>query len=264
VQDTSGDMRVLAYRTTVQALLVARRIPMPGDVVTVEGTLRVRDDEPSLVLNAPEALDLHTPEATTIELTALDAMQIGERARVHGQVRRMRHAGDGLQIMTLRDGNAEADVLLPQNLQPIFGAAPVPQVGQWVSVAGGVGEYHGKRQLLPSRAADLTPSAVHEPETRPIGVLNKDLLGQWVAVRGTVDKLRPIKGGMLIDLRENGANSGANSGAITVAMFESWFGVPFSPTLRIGNTVIALGELVEYRGQLELQPELSVDLMLDK
>src|SRR5512141_1252752 len=45
VQDAGGDIRVQAYRAAVESLLARLQIPMPGDNVTVEGTLRVRDEE---------------------------------------------------------------------------------------------------------------------------------------------------------------------------------------------------------------------------
>ncbi|MCL5994904.1 MAG: hypothetical protein M1546_02470, partial [Chloroflexi bacterium] len=96
------DLRITAYRATVQALLAQGRIPMPGDIVTVEGTLRVRDDEPSLVLNTPEALDITASGEQYIDLEALDAMALGERACTRGQVRRVRDASETLRIVTLR------------------------------------------------------------------------------------------------------------------------------------------------------------------
>jgi DNA/RNA endonuclease YhcR with UshA esterase domain len=258
LQDTTdplgGEMRVSAYRAAVETLLAQQRVPMPGDQVTVEGTLRVRDDEPSLVLNAPEALEISSPQPQTIDLAALDAMALGERACTRGQVRRLRDVSESLRIVTLRDGSAEADMLLPLGLQPLFGDAPELEVGEWISASGAVGEYRGQRQLLPVRAADIVPAFGQQPDIRPISALNRDLLGQWVAVRGQVDKLRPVNGGMLIDLREH-------EDAITVVMFDAWFGVPFSETLDIGDMLVAQGELVDYHGKLEIQPELSVDVV---
>ena len=219
----------------------------------------MRDDEPSLVLNTPEALDITVSAEQHIDLDALDAMALGERACTRGQVRRVRDPSEALRIVTLRDGNAVADVLLPLNLASVFGNAPALQVGEWISVTGGVGEYRGERQLLPARVSDVAVTAAQPLDMRDISRLSKDMLGQWVSVRGEVNDLQPIEGGMLIDLVD--VAEGDRPGAITVVMFDAWSGVPFSQTLQLGEVVVVQGELVDYYGQLELQPELSVDLM---
>ncbi len=48
---------------------------------------------------------------------------------------------------------------------------------------------------------------------------------------------------------------------ITVVLFEIWQTITTSQTLQSGDQVTARGELAEYRGKLELQPELSIDVM---
>ena len=141
VQDETGsEMRVSAYREVVSALIAAKRVPMPGDVMTVEGTLRVRDDEASLVLNTADGLSLSTPPASAIDLSALDATALGDRVTVSGQVRRVREISQGLKVISLRQGSGVADVLLPTGLSPAFGTASELALGNWVSVTGAVGE----------------------------------------------------------------------------------------------------------------------------
>jgi DNA/RNA endonuclease YhcR with UshA esterase domain len=259
VQDQSGDMRVSAYRGVVEKLLHQRRIPLPGDRVVVEGTLRVRDDEASLIVNAPDALQIETPDASTVLLAALDALQLGERAQTAGQVRRIRNIGDALQIVTLRDGNATADVVLPLNLRLLLGEWPDLQVGDWISVTGGVGEYRGARQLLPARVSNIVGARKSNGDhVRPIGALSKDLLGQWVEVKGVVSDLRPFSQGMRVDVQEDSGQ------AITAVLFDSvWQNLPFSGTVSVGDPIRVQGELIEFRGELEIQPELAVDVAGD-
>ncbi|MCL5275805.1 MAG: hypothetical protein M1434_13845 [Chloroflexi bacterium] len=255
VQDASGLIRVTAYRAVLDKLVAIGRIPMPGSRVTVEGTLRVREDEPSLTLNAAEALALDAAPVQVIALSALGAMRPGDRAATIAQVRRVRDAGSGLRIISLRAGSAEADLLIPLNLRNIFGESPAVSVGDWISVTGAVAEYRGKRELLANSAQEIVAAPPMEYDLRPLAAINKNMTGQWVAVRGIVNKLRPMKTGILLDLKDNAG------GAITVAMFDAWFNVPFSRTLRVGDGIVAQGTLVDYYGQLELQPEQSVDLI---
>jgi DNA/RNA endonuclease YhcR with UshA esterase domain len=260
VLDDTGEMRVSAYRSTVERLLAQGRVPMPGDRVIVEGTLRIRDDDASLILNAPDAVMIETSAAAPIRLAALDAMALGERAQVSGQVRRVRDVGEALRIVTLRDGNAVADVLLPLNLSA-FANPPTLQPGDWISVTGGVGEYRGAKQLLPSSPDNLVvfdrPTADEAEAARPISALHDGLLGQWVAIEGEVSDLRPMSSGMRVVVSE------ADGGTLMMVLFDSlWQTLPFSQTLSVGDRVRAQGELAEYRGELELLPELTVDVAL--
>jgi DNA/RNA endonuclease YhcR with UshA esterase domain len=258
VLDDSGEMRVMAYRSTREQLRAQRRIPMPGDRVSVEGTLRIRDDDASLILNAADALSLHTPDAMPVRLAALDALQLGARAQISGQVRRLRDVSDALRIATLRDGNAVADVLMPLD-NAMFGDAPEIQVGDWISVTGGVGEYRGAKQLLPSAAKAIlrVRHAARDESAHAIAALDKSKLGQWVMIVGQVSDLRPITGGMRVDV------SDASGASMTVVMFDSvWQSLPVSLTLSVGDPVRMQGELAEYRGELEILPELPVDVEL--
>jgi DNA/RNA endonuclease YhcR with UshA esterase domain len=258
LQDASGQIRVLAYRSTLSELLAQGRIPMPGDQVSVEGSLRVRDDDVSLTVQSPAALTLQPGDISNIELAALDALPIGARAGLIAQVRQVQDVTPDLRRVTLRSGDAQTQMLLPRRLATTFGELPELWVGDWLHVTGGVGEYRGERELLPVRATDIvlldTPAAL---DVRPLHALSKDLAGRWVAARGRVEKLQPVKGGMLIELADA-------QDRISVVMFDAWSTMPFSQTLRVGDRITAQGELVLYQGQLELQPELGVDVMRDE
>lgn len=257
VLDPSGELRVSAYRAVVAQLLAEGRIPRPGDRVAVEGTLRIRDDEPSLVLNAAEALSIEAPPAARVRLGALGALGIGERAQAVGQVRRVRDVSDALRIITLRDGSAVVDAPVPLAL-PTFGHAPALAVGDWVSVTGGVGEFRDARQLLPA-SGDSIVRLARPPSRpmRPIDALNDDLVGEWVEIEGRVADLRPFSAGMRVDVQD------AAGATITAVVFDSaWQSLPFSATLAVGDALRAQGALTEYRGALEIVPELAIDLVL--
>lgn len=252
VRDDTGEMRVFAYRAAAQNLASANAIPMPGSKVAVEGTLRVRDDEPTLTLNAPEALRLEPMPALAIDLAGLQALNVGEKAITSGQVRKIKDAG-GLKIISLRKGNAQADATL-QGDAPLSAIKP----GDWISVTAGVTEYRDTKQLALGRAGDMAlTQPVLADETRPVKVLSKDLLGQWVTVRGVVSDLRTSKTVTRITIKDS-------SGEIEAAMFESWQQAAYSQTLKLGDVVTLSGLLTEYRNQLEIQPELAVDLVVEK
>jgi len=251
--DGSAELRVVAYRTVVEALLAAERIPLPGDLVRVEGTLRIRDDEPSLILNAPDGLLLETPTAAVIQVSQLGEVRIGERVEATGQVRRVRVISPALYVITLRQGNATADVLLSRGL-PALANLPLPEAGDWVTISGAVSEYRGNKQVLATQVRFAPP--LHE-WSWPIAELDAGLIGHWVSVEGEVIDLRPFKQGMRADVTD------ASGEVITVVMFDSiWDRLPFSTTLDISDHVRVAGEVSEYRGRIELIPQLPADVQL--
>ena len=52
VRDATGELLVSSFRAATQALIAADRVPAPGDTVSLQGTLRVRDTTPSLTIDA--------------------------------------------------------------------------------------------------------------------------------------------------------------------------------------------------------------------
>ena len=52
VRDDTGELLVSSFRAATQALIAADRVPAPGDTVSLQGTLRVRDTTPSLTIDA--------------------------------------------------------------------------------------------------------------------------------------------------------------------------------------------------------------------
>ena len=123
-----------------------------------------------------------------------------------------------------------------------------------MKVAGGVGEYRDAKQLLPSSAAAIEKTEAPLPDLRPIAALSDDLLGQWVSVQAQVDDLRPFAQGMRLMLSEGDA-------MLTAVLFDSvWQSLPFSETLQAGDVLQLQGELSDYRGELEIVPELPIDV----
>lgn len=259
LRDRGGEMRVQAYRVVVNELLRRKRIPMPGDQVTVEGTLRIRDDEASLTINDPAELRITAPIVRAIRLSELEAAAPGEVLGVNAQVRRIRDVGDSLRVVSLREGNITADMLLPLN-SSAFGRPPDLRVGDWVSAEGSVGEFRGRKQLLALREAStqLLPVA-RAFELRPIATLGKEPPAQWFAVSGTVRDIRSTAQSTRIELQDDQGNT------VPVQLFDLWHSLPFSPTLKVGDSLAAQGEWTETRnGRLELRPELPVDIQMIK
>src|SRR5512137_863306 len=67
VRDDSGEIMVSAFRDQTQGLIQADRVPAPGDAIALQGTLRVRDDTPSLTIDSADSVKLTRATAQAAE-----------------------------------------------------------------------------------------------------------------------------------------------------------------------------------------------------
>jgi DNA/RNA endonuclease YhcR with UshA esterase domain len=73
-------------------------------------------------------------------------------------------------------------------------------------------------------------------------------------MQATVDDLRPFQQGMRVMLSDGDA-------ILVAVLFDRvWQGLAFSETLDAGDVLQLQGELSDYRGELEVIPELPVDV----
>ena len=248
VADDTGEMFVSSYRATTQTLVDSGRVPFVGDRVTVEGTLRIREDSVSLTLNSADALHIQRPQPVRMDIGQIDANSALRQVTIRGQVRAVRSPYKGLTLVTLRDITGEIDV-----------AAPEVQVspGQSAEATGAVTLYRDTPQVTLARADALRvltePTWVAPPAH--VGQL-AERTGQWVAVRGAVVKVNPFSAGVKFTLDDG-------TGRTEVVLWRELYNV-ISPTLQLteGAQVSAQGEVSLYRGVVEIVPELPADVTL--
>jgi DNA/RNA endonuclease YhcR with UshA esterase domain len=248
IADETGEMLVSSYRATTQALMDAGRAPFIGDRVTVEGTLRIRQDSTSLTLNSADALRVQRPQPVAMDIGKIDATSALRVVTIRGQVRAVRSPYKGLTLVTLRDVTGEMDV-----------AAPEAQVspGQSAEATGSVTLYRDTPQVTLARADALRVLAEPTLITSParIGQL-AERAGQWASVHGSVVKVDPFSAGVKFTLDDG-------TGRADVVLWRDLYDV-ISPTLELaeGAQVSVQGEVSLYRGAVEVVPELPADVTL--
>jgi DNA/RNA endonuclease YhcR with UshA esterase domain len=271
VTDESGEVRVSAYRDVTEALLAARKIPAPGDAITVAGTLRIREDFVSLTLNVPEHVDLRRPDPVALNIGEITLLDEGLRVRVDGQVQDVYSPFDGLTIINVRDGTGEIAVAVDEIITTTTGALPEITPGQGIEVVGTVSLYRDSPQLIPADVADITlgplmaepvvegetePSepAMETMETRPLGKLSEADEGARVQIAGRVVAMGGFSGGMKAVVDDGTAQ-------ILLLLWDSVYSELPDPTaLDIGAEIIASGEIHLYEGELELVPDRAADV----
>jgi DNA/RNA endonuclease YhcR with UshA esterase domain len=256
LQDGSGELRVAVYRNESQALISQNQIPVLGDQVAVEGTLRVQEDYVSLTLNVPERLHISRsqPVARSIgDITTADAFA---RVQVRGRVRTLRSPYSGLTLVGLQDNTGEIELAVSEIITALDGGLPALAVGQSVEVIAPVSLYKDQAQLSLARAGDLLPleDALTAAPELAIGQLKTNQVGEWIAVNGQVTDVETLSSGVKCRLDDG-------SGQITMLLWQNLYDqLAETDAPAVGTTLHVQGRVSEYKGELEIVPELPEDV----
>ncbi len=258
IEDDTGEIRISAYRAETRRIIEQGRVPALGDLVEVAGTLRVREDFLSLTINVPEQLKVTRAEPADRDIGTIVPEDQYLRVRVRGQVRDIYEPYHGLTLITVRDATGSIPVAVSEDLIALSGVTPTLTTGQPVEVVATVSLYGDTPQLVPASVADIVPLSepVHIAVEKQIGELTTADAGQLVVVRGTVTEVDPFSSGVKYTLDDT-------TGSIIVLLWQSVYDALPDPTaLDVGAEVQVQGEVSQYRGELELVPELAEDVRI--
>ena len=256
LSDDSGEIYVAAYRNEAEELLAQANVPALGDHVSVAGTLRVREDFTSLTINAADQLDVTTPEPSERAIAEIDPYSELERVRLRGQIRDIRQPYEGLILIGLRDGTGLIEIAVPEETLALTGPLPPLRPGQAVIVEGTVTFYKDTPQLTLTDVTDLTPLA-ETAEIAPlylVSAISSQDMGRWVGVKGFLTEIAHFSAGVKLTLDDG-------SGEITVLLWQDLYDeLQGNIALEEGAALTVYGQLSEYRDELEIIPELPVDV----
>jgi DNA/RNA endonuclease YhcR with UshA esterase domain len=256
IEDGSGEIRVSAYRAETRQIVEAGRVPAPGDQVEVAGTLRVREDSLSLTVDVPDQLRGTRPEPVERAIGTIAPEDEHVRVRVRGQVRGAYEPYEGLTLITVRDETGAIPVAVSKDLVALSGITPTLRQGQSVEVVAAVSLYRDTPQLVPASTADIVPlgQPVCIAADKRIGELTTADVGQLAVVRGTVTRVAPFSAGVKYTLDDA-------TGAVVVLLWQSVYErLPNLAALDVGAELQVQGEVSQYRGEMELIPELAEDV----
>ncbi len=260
IADDTGEIRVSAYRAETRRIIAADRVPAPGDLVEVAGTLRIRDDFPSLTIDVPEQLEITRAEPVERDIGTIAPEDQLLRVRVRGQVREVHKPYEGLTLITVRDTTGAIPIAVSADLVALSPISPTLSIGQPVAVVAAVSLYGDTPQLVPASLADIVPLDQPLPIAveKQIGALTAADVGRMAVVRGAVTEIDSFSSGVKLTLDDG-------SGAVTILLWQSLYdALPGSTALElnIGAEVQVQGEVSRYRGELELIPELAEDVQV--
>jgi DNA/RNA endonuclease YhcR with UshA esterase domain len=260
LRDETGEVLAMAYRPEAEALRAAGRLPVMGDGLALEGTLRVREEFYTLVINLPDKVEIRPAEAVPLAIEQVHAgptALAGQKVRLRGAVRGVRSPYEGLLILKLRDETAAIEVVLPPASDDAAAFLPRLVPGQSLEVAGAVDLYGATPQVSVGRWSDLAllEGEVTIAPPRRAGELAAGDEGRWARLKGTIAEARSFSAGLKLALDDG-------SGRVTVLLWQDLLRSLPAADLAEGATLEVQGQVAEYRGELEIVPELASDLLL--
>ncbi len=258
IEDDTGEIRVSAYRAETRQIIAEGRVPALGDLVEVAGTLRVREDFLSLTLNAPEQLVITRADPVDRDIGTIAPEDQYLRVRVRGQVREVYEPYQGLTLITVRDGTGSIPIAVSEHLIALSSISPTLSTGQSVEVVATVSLYGDTPQLVPASVADIVPlsQAVLVAAEKQIGELTASDVGQLAIVRGIVTEVEPFSAGVKLTLDDG-------SGTIIALLWQDVYdGMRNRAGPEVGAEVQVQGEISQYKGEMEVIPELSDDVQV--
>lgn len=264
VDDGTGRLLVRAYDDIGKMLIEEDRVPSPGDSVSAEGTLQLREDFVQMIVNVPEKIGITRAPAREMSIAGLDDGKIGEKVILSGTVGGERTFSKGSSI-TISDGTGSIDVVIWDSIRNRFGRKEeLLQPGRSVTVRGTLKEYENKLQLYIDYPGDITgkgdrntgPAAPSAPKTAKTGAkkidideVTRDRINQPAEIVGQVSKISTFPKGRKIQLTDP-------TGSVEVVIWNSVFDrIPDSADLiKEGVFLKVTGRVGEYHGTIQVLP----------
>lgn len=255
LDDGTGSVTIVLWQDLYRALpdpsslQTDAQLEVTGEVAVYRNTLEVVPVRPRdvVLLTGP-------PSARPLSIGVLADQPLGATVTVEGAVIAAESFQNGFRL-TLDDGTGQVVLLL---WLPVYDELADParlQTGVQVRATGELEEYRGQREVVPARGSDVViTQAASAPARRDIASITPADTGTLVAVEGTVTRSEPFSQGYRVWIDDG-------SGEVMLLFWENIYGrVAGRERLTAGARVWAIGIVEEYRGTLEIIPQLPGDV----
>jgi len=275
IADDSGELRVRGFKPVAEALRQRGVQIRKGDKVKVAGTLRVIEDNVSMMLQVPEHLEILDTEApTAVAFNELGGVEDGTLVTVRGIIERVdlpRSERAPYNIL-MSDGTGAGRVVAWRNVFDANGNDARLQRGATVEVRANVAQFRGEPQLQLADARDITVVADASqtdangaaPVTPAValGELGSEHVGKNVQIKGIVRSVRApgegTKAPYMVTLDDNGTEMTLVFWSATYAQLAN------AAALCAGAPVKATVAVSDYRGKLQLTLKEAANLEIGK
>jgi DNA/RNA endonuclease YhcR with UshA esterase domain len=274
LDDGTGEVIVLLWQSLYDELLDLAALDV-GAEVQVRGEVSQYRGELELIPELSEDVQLlaAAPPPAEVTIGALTTADVGRVVLLHGTLGPPDPFSAGIKFL-FDDGTGQLTLLLWSNVAE---SAPVGmEAGAQVEVTGEIAEYRGELELIPRNGGEIvvtgvggaipTPASapvptptveVLEVEAQPIGDVTAADTGRTLALEGTLGPMETFSAGIKFPLDDG-------TGTIILLLWQNVYdAIPDADRLVAGATVKVMGEIEEYRGDLEIIPEADGVLIVE-
>ncbi len=257
VNDGTGDIFVKAYRVVGDKLYKTGKIPSIGDIIDVQGTLRIRGSQKSLTINIPEKVKISTPSFKKIRLKDINDNLLYHNVIVEGIVKDVRYYRNFISLI-ISDKNNKSRVKVPLNLERIGSHIPQLNYGYKIRIKGMVSYYGGYYQILPRSDKSIRVLSKKSIPFYKISDINKDKVGEIVATEGKIIRYRRFSKGISFTIADN-------NDKIDLVIWNILYNkLKTKNNLKKGVYLRIIGKVGEYRGNLQIVPKKESDIRILK
>lgn len=266
IDDGTGTLMVRAYADIGKKLLAEDRVPGPGDRVSAEGTLNLREDFVMMIVNVPSKVQIERTVPEVVAIANLDDDYMDEKVMVEGKVVGERKFPKGSSV-TVSDGTGTIDVVVWDSNRKTFGDKErLLELGKNVAVQGKLGKFRDKLQIalafpgdiselereveVPEELLESIPGRGKGFQKMEIGSITLNNVNDYVEITGKVDGVRKFSKGTNLQLA-------GPTGTVDVVVWDSLREqIPNADEmLQAGKMLIIKGIVGQYRNKLQVVPK---------
>ncbi|OGV42579.1 MAG: hypothetical protein A2X46_04760 [Lentisphaerae bacterium GWF2_57_35] len=281
LEDESGS-RTLTFWDDAYAEIADKVLLAPGAIVrarvsvsSYRGKLQLKLG-PGAALEFPQApaaqflaagLGVPAGRPRKVEVKDLRPEMAGQQVRLSGRVLSIKApAADSKEPyeVVLQEGDASVQVVYWDKVAARLTQSK-PMIGVLMQVEGMVSVFKDVLQIKVNRAdkivlLDVMPVSepvVRQSQVMEIGSIGRDRIGSVCTVRGKLGEPQSIRSGVQYSLTDD-------TGSIVVLLWDKKVQGSNRNALKAGMTIVATGELVDYKGVLELTLPSDQALQLEE
>lgn len=209
-------------------------------------------------------------EARQVKITDLTKDMIGQQVKVSGKIKWVKKIKGGI-LVGMDDGTGEMTFPIWDKVKKHIPDEDKIEQGNTITFVGKVGEYKGKLQVVPKwgenvelstgtsteqqKAQTKTTTTAEKPLKIQLIELTDDLMGQIVTIEGDITKVKEVKGGIIVTVRQ------ADEYMSTPFWKKSLSGFNFE-SVKKGAHITITGKVQKYKGNLQVVPLSAEDVIV--
>jgi len=257
VSDDTGDIRVTAYKKVVEELIKEDLLPCVGDLVEMDGQLRVRGTNISITLQTIKQYKLTKAPAEPIELEDLGEEYVDKNVQIKGKIVNILEPREGSRAphtLVIKDDTTSASMVFWNDVADALKAQASFKVGAAIVAKVTVGEHRNQIQLSLKNASDIEfkdePTTTETPvQAMTISEVGKQAQNAIVKLDGNVVSLRDFNGGRKGFFRDE-------TGSVEIVFWNNEFqeDLSFLEKIMPGKRLQVTAKVNFYRDKVQVHP----------